>query len=398
MTDTFSQVLQLDPVSGIAGVVLIFLFYVVVGLLPACGIVYVIYFLLTLPMRRNERARLFVDLLERGLRDGRTAERAIAEAAASRDRVLGNRFRLLAAYLEDGMRLSEALDHVPRLLPQQLGATLKVGERIGDLTKVLSACRRWLQDSVSHVRAAHNYLLLLAFAVTPAIVFIPLVLRVKVLPSYRAVFAGMLEGEPLPAFTRFVFGSSGIITGIQLALVAIIWVVTLGYLGGPRLHRWIDRFLPNTSSRLFSLLPWRRKRLQRDFSSMLAALLDGQVPEVEAVRLAGESTANAVFQRRAGKAVALLNQGVNLPEAIRVMDDSGELRWRLANALRGSGGFVRALMGWHEALDAKAFQQEQAAAQLTTSGLVLFNGLMVASIVIAVFLVLIQLLNEAVLW
>ena len=80
------------------------------------------------------------------------------------------------------------------------------------------------------------------------------------------------------------------------------------------------------------------------------------------------------------------------------MDDSGELRWRLANALHSSRGFLRALTGWHEALDAKAFQQEQAVAQLTTTGLVLFNGVMVAGIVIAVFLALIQLLNEAVLW
>ena len=398
MTDTLSQLFQLDPIAGIAGLVLIFLLYAVVGFLPACGFVYAIYFLLTLPMRRNERARFFLDLLERGLRDGRTPERAIAEAAASHDRALGKRFHLLSAYLEDGMHLSEALNRVPRLLPPQLRATLKVGERISDLTKVLPACRRWLQDSVSHVRAAHNYLLPLAFAVTPAIIFIPLVLRVKVLPSYRAVFAGMLEGEPLPAFTRLVFGSSGVITGFQLALVAIIWAVTLSYLGGPRLHGWIDRLLPSAGDRLLSLLPWRRKRLQRDFSSMLAALLDGHVPEAEAVRLAGESTANAVFHRRAEKAVALLQQGVNLPEAIRVMDDSGELRWRLANALQGRGNFLRALMGWHEALDAKAFQEEQAAAQLTTTGLVLFNGVMVASIVIAVFLVLIQLLNEAVLW
>src|SRR6267378_45761 len=154
------ELLGPDPLQAIAALLLWFVVYSLVGFLPVCAVIYVIYFLLTLPMRRNERARLFVDLLERGLRDGRTAERAIAEAAASRDRVLGNRFRLLAAYLEDGMRLSEALDHVPRLLPPQLRATLKVGERIGDLTKVLSACRRWLQDSVSHVRAAHNYLLL----------------------------------------------------------------------------------------------------------------------------------------------------------------------------------------------------------------------------------------------
>jgi hypothetical protein len=59
---------------------------------------------------------------------------------------------------------------------------------------------------------------------------------------------------------------------------------------------------------------------------------------------------------------------------------------------------VRALTGWHEALDAKAFQLEQAAAQVTTTVLVLVNGLIVASFMIAVFLVLITLINGAALW
>ena len=49
-------------------------------------------------------------------------------------------------------------------------------------------------------------------------------------------------------------------------------------------------------------------------------------------------------------------------------------------------------------LDAKAFQLEQSAAQIATTALVLLNGLIVGSLVVAIFLVLIQLLNEAVLW
>ena len=101
---------------------------------------------------------------------------------------------------------------------------------------------------------------------------------------------------------------------------------------------------------------------------------------------------------RAERVRKLLNEGVKLPEAMRAMDDTGELHWRLSNALHGRGGFLRALTGWHEALDAKAFQLEQSAAQLTTTALVLLNGLIVGSIVIGVFLLLIQLLNQAVLW
>jgi len=94
-----------------------------------------------------------------------------------------------------------------------------------------------------------------------------------------------------------------------------------------------------------------------------------------------------------------LAQGVKLPEAVRALDDSGELQWRLANALHGGGrGFVKALTSWHEALDAKAFQLEQTAAQVTTTLLVLLNVFIVACILIGMFLPLIQLLNQASLW
>jgi hypothetical protein len=59
---------------------------------------------------------------------------------------------------------------------------------------------------------------------------------------------------------------------------------------------------------------------------------------------------------------------------------------------------VKALSGWHEALDAKAFQQEQTAAQVATTLLVLLNGAIVACFVIGMFVALIQLINNAILW
>jgi type II secretory pathway component PulF len=211
----------------------------------------------------------------------------------------------------------------------------------------------------------------------------------------------MGAGALLPAFTRFVFASGSSFLIVQVSVMGLIWLLTLAYLGGPRLQAWFGRVLPGGTwllDRITFLLPWRRKRLQRDFSAMLAVLLESNVPEAESVRLAGESTANGVFRRRAERAAGLLAKGVKLPEAVRVVDGSGELQWRLANALRGRGGFVKALTGWHEALDAKAFQLEQTAAQVTTTLFVLLNGLIVASIVIGMFLPLIQLLNRATLW
>ena len=145
-------------------------------------------------------------------------------------------------------------------------------------------------------------------------------------------------------------------------------------------------------------LPWRLKRLKRDFSAVLALLLDAEVPEPQAVTLAAEASANSIFIRRAAAVTADLRSGIKLSEAVRHLDDSGEFRWRLANATQVHGDFSKTLDGWHQALDAKAFQEEQASAQLCTSGVVLFNGLVVGLIATGVFQLLTTILQEGVLW
>lgn len=392
------QHFQSDPLGTLVGIFLLLLLDIVVGVLPACAIFYGFYFLFTLPMRRNERARLFLDLLELGLKDGRTPEAAITEASASRDQSIGVRFHLLAEHIKKGFRFGDALARVLRLLPLQILAMLRAGERIGDVSKVLPACRQLLKDGVSQVRGALNYLIILAFCVTPPMLIVPLVLTSKVVPRFREIFEEMTPGATMPGFSRLVFSENHVLISIQMVILCLVWLAMIAYVGGPRLQGWLRRVFPGVIDRALFSLPWRRKRLQRDFSAMLAVLLDANVSENEAVTLAAESTGNTVVIKRAKKVRALLANGTPLSDAIRALDDTGELHWRISNALRGRGGFLRALSGWHEALDAKAFQLEQSAAQIATTAFVLLNGAIVASIVIAAFLMLIHLLNEALLW
>ena len=390
---TFSN----DPTIAIIQVIVIIL-SLITSLVVEAGVLYCVYFVLTIPMRRNERTRIFLDILQLGLKDGQTPEAAIIGASESNDSCFGVRFHLLAEHLRKGIRLSEGLDRVPRLLPPQVNGMLKTGERIGDVAKVIPACRRLVGDGVSQVRGALNYILILALVVSPAAILIPLMLNVMVVPKFKEVFAGMFDGAQLPAFTRLVLGINHTMFWIQLFVIAITWFLLFAYVGGPRVRGWFRAILGGLPDWIHYHLPWRRKRLQRDFSAMLAVLLDAHVPEAEAVTLAGESTANVIVRRRAEKIRAQLTQGVKLPDAIRTIDDQGELQWRLANALQRGRGFLNALNGWHEALDSKAFQQEQTAAQITTAGLVLFNGLIIASVVIGLFLPLVALINAATLW
>ena len=122
------------------------LLYLVMFVLPLAGLAALMHALLSLPIRRRERARFFLDLLETALAQGRAIEQTLAAMAESRDRAMGVRFHLLAAHLENGLRLGAALEKVPRLLPAQIAATLRVGERLGDLKRVLPACRETLRE------------------------------------------------------------------------------------------------------------------------------------------------------------------------------------------------------------------------------------------------------------
>jgi len=361
----------------------------------SCGCVFLIHYLLTLPMRRIERALLFLDLVETAVKQGQRIEEALVSVSQSRDQTLGVRFHLLAAWLEKGLRLSEALPRVPRLLPPQILAMLAAGQQVGDVRKVLPACRQLLKDAVSQTRGAINYLVVLAFVLSPSAILVFNLLAVYVLPKFDEILRAMGGATTLSTFVshymHWLMFAQAILFG-ALLLAAFI------YIGGPRVVRWFQCRRFAFVDWIAWRVPWKHKRMQRNFSAMLGVLLDCGVPEADAVRLASDCTANEIFRRRAARVTAALQRGTKLTEAVQALDDSGEFCWRLTNATHGRGGFLRALAGWHESLDAKAFQQEQAAAHAVTSALVVANGTLVALVAIAMFTGLISIINAACLW
>lgn len=393
---TASAMLAVISSGGILWAVWVVVVYLVALFLPVGILLYTAYYFISLPLRRQERARLFLDLLETALQKGGSVEAQLISMSESRDPAPGVRFHLLAAHLANGLRLDAALDKVPRLLAPRITAMLKLGSKLGDLRKVLPACRQLTQDAVSQTRSGAHYLMMLSFIVTPTVLMILLSLLTIVVPKFKEVFAGLTEAR-WPMFDLL----SASFNWIALAVIAITGFMMLAlflYVGGPRAARWFRLLGGSLVDWITWRVPWKRKRMQRDFATMLALLLDNGVPEAEAVRLAADCAVNDVFAARARKVTARLAGGVKLTEAISVLDDAGEFHWRLTNARHAHGGFLQALAGWCDALDAKAFQQEQATAQLATTGLVLFNGVIVAFIAVACFGALIAIVKEGLLW
>jgi len=392
MPTPFNAMIGLRDVSefvlqSLGVLVLWTLFWLTPLILLACAA----NFFVSLPLRRQERARFFLDLLETALQRGDLVEETLISISESRDRAPGVRFHLLVAYIKTGLRLSEALERVPRFLAPKVAAMLRAGEAMGDLRKVLPACRQLVGDALSQTRGAVHYLIWMGFIFTPLALMVFSTLTVMVFPKFQEVLAAMSEGTS-PWFA-LVARHRDLMLWSQFAILGLFWLAAIIYVGGPRLS---SRF--GLMHRAAYRTPWKRKRMQRDFSKMLAVLLDAGMPEAQAMTLAADCTANEVFKQRAGRVVTMLSQGVKLTEAVQVLDDSGEFRWRLTNASHAHGGFMPALTGWCEALDAKAYQQEQSAALLTTSALVVLNGVFVCLIALAIFGSLAWLIEAAVLW
>ncbi len=335
------------------------------------------------PIQRREQTRFFLYLLAQAEESGQSIEQIIISLSKGGEQPLGPQFDRVARHIEWGlMNLPEALAREPGCLPAQVMAIYKVGHETGGVTMILPVAQENHRENGESVFSGLIYhIIVLSIAV-----MIVGILMTYVIPKFKAIFADMLEpGEILPEFTMLVLKISDTIKNNAAALF-IPLLLLLGVWFYCKKKGWLDAF--------WLLMPWRRKRLQRDYSRVLALLLDSGVPEEKAIELAAQSTSNRTIKKRARKVIASLQSGMGLTEAIKLMDDSREFQWRLTNALQTDGKFVDSLSGWHQSLSARADRQHRSFASLIEATMILLLGLIIGSIMIGMFLPLIKLMDK----
>src|SRR5579864_3477338 len=130
----------------------------------------------------------------------------------------------LALSIEGGSTFSEALAQHPKVFNRLFVNMVKAGELGGVLEVVLARLSEFMEKAQKikgKVIAAMFY----PTAVLVVATIILIVLMIFVVPKFKEVFQGMLEGAQLPAFTRLVLGISEIIKDhILYALAGIIVV------------------------------------------------------------------------------------------------------------------------------------------------------------------------------
>src|SRR5271168_4893445 len=130
----------------------------------------------------------------------------------------------LATSIEGGSTFSEALAQHPKTFNRLYINMVKAGELGGVLEVVLNRLSEFMEKAQKikgKVIAAMFY----PVAVLVVAVAIMAVLMIYVIPQFKSVFEGMLNGEQLPAFTRLVLGISSAIKDHILYTLAVFAVV-----------------------------------------------------------------------------------------------------------------------------------------------------------------------------
>src|SRR5215831_5719085 len=127
----------------------------------------------------------------------------------------------LSLSIEGGSTFSEGLAQHPKVFNRLFINMVKAGELGGVLEVVLNRLSEFMEKAQKikgKVIAAMFY----PCAVLVVATAILIILMVKVVPSFKAVFEGMMEGRSLPAFTRLVLGISGMVKDNILMTLAIV--------------------------------------------------------------------------------------------------------------------------------------------------------------------------------
>ncbi len=298
----------------------------------------------------------------------------------------------LALSIEGGSTFSEALAQHPKIFNRLFVNMVKAGELGGVLEVVLNRLSEFMEKAQKikgKVVAAMFY----PCAVMTVAVVILGVLMVFVVPKFKQIFADMLEGRGLPAFTQFILGISDAIShhifqtmGVVIAVIVLFKILVATKMG----RRLFDRVKLN-----FPVLgPVITKVAISRFTRTLGTLVSSGVPILQALTIVKETAGNVVVS----EAVGAVHESVKEGETITApLENSGVFPPMVVSMVdvgEQTGALPEMLLKIADTYDDEVDNAVAAMTSLLEPIMIVFLAVVVGSIVIALFLPLITLIDQ----
>ena len=295
----------------------------------------------------------------------------------------------IRAKVLEGHTLADALKEFPRAFPHLYRATVSAGEHAGHLDGVLNK----LADYTEAQQAAHTKIKLAAmYPIILGFVAIGIVigLLTYVVPDIVEVF--VRNGQELPGLTQAMLDLSHLITdyGFFIAILFFLLVSSFIYaLRNPKFKYRYHLFLLTAPG----ISGFTKSANTARYISTLAILTSSGVPLVEAMRIAAKVVENLPIQAGVKEATTQVSEGGTLSKALTATGYFSPMMLHMIASGESSGELDDML--------ARTSAQQQATLEATIEALVkmfepmmlLFMGGMVAMIVAAIMLPILELQN-----
>ncbi|EEF59217.1 type II secretion system F family protein [Pedosphaera parvula] len=297
----------------------------------------------------------------------------------------------LGASIEGGSTFSEGLAQHPKVFNRLYINMVKAGELGGVLEVVLNRLAEFMEKAQKikgKVIAAMFY----PVAVLVVAVVIMAILMVYVIPQFETVFAGMLEGAQLPAFTRLVLGISRAIKDHFLVtlggIIAVIIIFMLTIRTKPGRRVW-DKF----KLKMPVVGPVISKVAIARFTRTLGTLVSSGVPILQALNIVKETAGNVIV----ANAVMAVHESVKEGETITAPLEASRVFPPMVISMvdvgEQTGALPEMLLKIADNYDEEVDNAVSAMTSLLEPIMIVFLAVVVGSIVIAMFLPLIALMN-----
>jgi type IV pilus assembly protein PilC len=311
----------------------------------------------------------------------------------------------LAIAIEGGSTFSEGLAQHPKVFNRLFVNMVKAGELGGVLEVVLNRLSEFMEKAQKikgKVVAAMFY----PAAVMFVAVTILAVLMIFVVPKFQQIFADMLDGASMPAFTTFILNISNTIKNQTLIFPAwlggwpfpgpVIWgIVVFVVLFRLSLKTKIGRRLFDRLKLNFPVLgPVISKVAISRFSRTLGTLVSSGVPILQALTIVKETSGNVVV----GEAVSAVHESVKEGETITAPLEASNVFPPMVISMvdvgEQTGALPEMLMKIADNYDDEVDNAVAAMTSLLEPIMIVFLAVVVGSIVIALFLPLITLIDQ----
>jgi type IV pilus assembly protein PilC len=298
----------------------------------------------------------------------------------------------LMSAIESGSSFSEALAQHPRVFDRLFLNMVKAGEIAGALELSLARLAEF-REKAARIRGKVKAAMFYPAAVVTVALGVLTLMMVYIVPRFQEVLTGLMNGKPLPAFTRFVMGVSETIQH------SFLWIVVAGAAlfalfrmavatRGGRL--WFDGF----KLRMPVLGPVFRKLAIARFTRTLGTLITSGVPILQALNIIKDATGNAVVGRLAGRVHDNVEQGESITQPLRESRIFPAMVVGMVDVGEQTGALPEMLNKVADNYDEEVDNSVSAMTSLLEPIMIVFLGVVVGAIVVAMFWPIIQAATE----